>query len=71
MLAALLLRLCGVLRSHVMVNKEHRSFGFAILEMAYSHQGEGITEALDGWFVGSRAIRVSRLDHSPIESLNK
>ena len=63
MLAALLSRFSGVLRSHVMANKDHRSLGFAIVEMAHSHQREGIIQAMDGWMVGSQAIRVSRLDH--------
>ena len=53
----------GVLRSHGVANKDHRSLGFAIVGLAHSHQREGIIQALDGWIVGSHAIRVSRLDH--------
>jgi len=37
-----------------MANKDNRSLGFASVEMACSHQREGIASS-DGWIVGSHA----------------
>ena len=63
-LATLLSGFSGIRRSHVMANKDNRSLGFAIVEVAHPHQRKGIIQALDGWVVGSHSLRVSRLDRS-------
>ena len=63
-LATLLSGFSGIRRSHVMANKDHRSLGLAIVEVAHPHQREAIIQALDGWVVGNGSLRVSRLDRS-------
>ncbi len=59
----------GIRRSHVMANRDNRSLGFAIVEVAHPHQCEGLIQALDGWVVGNHSLRVAIVP--PIEAMQE